>query len=51
MPKIGPFRAVLDDLLAANDAKPSRERLTLIRVFEVILPAFDRTLRRLRIGL
>lgn len=34
MPKIGPFKAVLDDLLAANDAKPSRERLTLIRVFE-----------------
>ena len=34
MPKIGPFRAVLDDLLSANDAKPSRERLTLIRVFE-----------------
>ena len=34
MPKIDPFRAVLDDMLAANDAKPSCERLTLIRVFE-----------------
>ena len=34
MPKIGPWREELDRLLAANAARPSRERLTLVRVFE-----------------
>jgi len=34
LPKIGPYKAALDGLLAANDAKPARERLTLIRIFE-----------------
>jgi transposase len=34
LPKIGPVREVLDRLLAANEAKPARERLTLIRLFE-----------------
>jgi len=34
MPKIGPWREELDRLLAANAALPSRERLTLVRVFE-----------------
>jgi transposase len=34
LPKIGPVRETLDRLLAANEAKPARERLTLIRVFE-----------------
>ena len=34
LPKIGPWQDDLDRLLAANEAKPARERLTLIRVFE-----------------
>ena len=33
-PKIGPWRDELDRLLAANAARPSRERLTLMRIFE-----------------
>ena len=33
-PKLGSWRAELDRLLAANAARSSRERLTLIRVFE-----------------
>ena len=33
-PKIGPWRDTLDQLLLANEEKPSRERLTLIRIFE-----------------
>ena len=31
-PKIGPWRERLDTLLLENDGKPTRERLTLIRV-------------------
>ena len=34
LPKIGPWKADLERMLAANAAKPARERLTLIRVFE-----------------
>jgi transposase len=34
LPKIGPWRERLDGLLAANEAKPLRERLTLIRMYE-----------------
>ncbi len=34
LPRIGPWQDSLDRLLASNEAKPSRERLTLIRVFE-----------------
>jgi len=34
LPKIGRWRDALDQLLLANDAKASRERLTLIRMFE-----------------
>jgi transposase len=34
MPKIGPWRDRLDGLLLANQGKPPRERLTLVRVFE-----------------
>jgi transposase len=34
LPRIGPWQAELDRLLVANEAKPGRERLTLIRVFE-----------------
>ena len=34
LPRIGPWKDELDRLLAANEAKPARERLTLIRVFE-----------------
>jgi hypothetical protein len=33
-PRIGPWRDQLDGLLLANEEKPARERLTLIRVFE-----------------
>ena len=33
-PKIGPWRDDLDRLLAVNAARSSRERMTLIRVFE-----------------
>src|SRR5260221_181621 len=36
LPKIGPWRDELDRLLAANEAKAPRERLTLIRVFEAL---------------
>jgi hypothetical protein len=32
LPGIGPWQDVLDRILAPNEAKPSRERLTLIRV-------------------
>lgn len=34
MPKIGPFKNELDRILAGNETKATRERLTLIRVFE-----------------
>ena len=33
-PKTGPARALLDELLAANEARGSRERLSLTRVYE-----------------
>jgi transposase len=34
LPKIGPLKAELDRLLLANEGKPARERLTLIRIYE-----------------
>ena len=34
LPRIGPWKDDLERLLAANEGKPARERLTLIRVFE-----------------
>jgi transposase len=34
LPKLGRWKDHLDRLLAANEGKPSRERLTLIRLFE-----------------
>ncbi len=34
LPRLGPLRDVLDELLAANQAKPSREQLMLMRLFE-----------------
>jgi hypothetical protein len=34
LPKIGPWSNQLDKLLVANEGKASRERLTLIRIFE-----------------
>src|SRR5437868_8617614 len=34
LPRIDPWRKQLDDLLLANEGKPARERLTLIRIFE-----------------
>ncbi len=33
-PKIGPWKDELDRLLLANQGKPARERLTLIRIYE-----------------
>ena len=33
-PKVGPWRGDFDQMLAANEAKPLRARLTLIRIFE-----------------
>jgi hypothetical protein len=35
-PRIGPWREALDEMLASNEAKPRRERLTLIRIFEAL---------------
>jgi len=35
-PKLGPWVDALDGFLAANEAKPSRERLTLVRIFEAL---------------
>jgi transposase len=34
MPRIGPWQERLDELLLGNANKPSRERLTLIRIYE-----------------
>src|SRR5215472_10991874 len=34
LPRIGPWRDYLDGLLLANEQRPARERLTLVRVFE-----------------
>ena len=34
LPRIGPWKDDLDRLLASNEAKTARERLTLIRIFE-----------------
>jgi transposase len=34
MPRIGPWQGQLEQFLSANAGKPSRERLTLIRIFE-----------------
>jgi transposase len=34
LPRIDPWRNQLDELLRANEDKPGRERLTLIRIFE-----------------
>ncbi len=36
LPRIGPWQDALDQLLASNEAKPRRERLTLIRIFEAL---------------
>ena len=36
LPRIGPWQDTLDRMLASNEAKPGRERLTLIRIFEAL---------------
>jgi len=36
LPKLGAWQSELDRLLAANEARPRRERLTLVRVFEAL---------------
>jgi len=35
-PKLGAWREQLDELLAANEEKAARERLTLVRIFETL---------------
>ena len=47
-PKVGPWREELDRLLAVNSGRASRERLTLIRIFEELRELGLR--RRLRRG-
>ena len=44
-PRLGPWRAELERLLVANAARSSRERLTLMRIFED-LRGLHRRLRR-----
>ena len=34
MPRIGPWQGKMEQFLSAHAGKPSRERLTLIRIFE-----------------
>jgi hypothetical protein len=34
MPKLGPWQRELERMLAVNAAKPTRELLTLVRLFE-----------------
>jgi transposase len=36
LPRIGPWQDALDQLLASNEGKQRRERLTLIRIFEAL---------------
>ena len=36
MPKLGAWRERLDELVAANEGKPRRERLTAVRLFETL---------------
>jgi len=36
LPRIGPWQEALEGLLKANEGKASRERLTLIRIFEAL---------------
>jgi transposase len=36
LPKLGPWQAELDRLLEENAARPSRERMTLVRLFEAL---------------
>ena len=36
LPRIGPWQDPLAGMLASNETKPNRERLTLIRVFEAL---------------
>ena len=36
MPKLGAWRERLDELLAANESQPRRERLTAVRLFETL---------------
>ena len=46
LPKIGPWRDQLDQLLLTNEGKASRERLTLIRLFEEPRAGLRRWIRR-----
>lgn len=43
MPRIGPWQQKRDEVLLGNASKPSRERLTLIRLYEDRAPPATRT--------
>ena len=45
-PKLGPWQAELERLLEANEARPRRERLTLVRVYETLRAGVRGRLRR-----
>src|SRR5271167_4667406 len=45
-PKLGRWTSELDELLESNAAKPAREQLTLIRIFEEGYDALRRYARR-----
>jgi hypothetical protein len=45
LPRIDPWRDQLDALLLANEEKPARERLTLIRIFEELRVSVMRAAR------
>ena len=41
LPKTGAWKAEIERFLAANEGKPSRERLTLIRIYELRALGYD----------
>ena len=42
LPRIGPWQWELDEVLASNASRLSRERLTLMRIFEALRDLFRR---------
>jgi len=43
LPRISPWQDALDELLTSNEAKPARERLTLIRRMRLLSSTLDAT--------